>query len=105
VKPKFYENLLLAVRPVVRQLITTRKRQTLDKSTPQTVRALLTSEAPQASEQRMCLQCGSAMQRMTATFVRGRDQCLTLPLPVCVKCDPEQLDHSLKGWMLRSDMA
>jgi hypothetical protein len=45
------------------------------------------------------------MPNMTATF-RSRDGgSLTLPLPVCVKCDPEHLEGSMKGWKLRSDMA
>ena len=77
----------------------------LDNSALQMVRALLTSEAPKASKQRICSQCGSVMQNMTATFSSGDYRSWTLPLPVCVKCDPEQLEGSLKGWRLRSEMA
>jgi hypothetical protein len=81
------------------------REATLDKSAPQMLRAPLPSEDPKASKQRICSQCGSIMQNMTAKFDSGDDICFTLPLPVCVQCDPEHLEGSLKGWTLRSEIA
>ena len=75
------------------------------KSLPQIVRPLTFSDAPRASQIRICSQCGSIMQSMTATFDCADGTNLTLPLPVCVTCDPEHLKGSLKDWKLRSDMA
>jgi hypothetical protein len=89
----------------VRASIATRERLNLDKTAQQMVRALLTSESPKASKRTICSQCSSVMQNMTATFDFGDDESWTLPLPICVKCDPQQLEGALKGWRLRSELA
>jgi hypothetical protein len=37
------------------------------------------------------------MQNMTAPFISGDDHSSTLPLPVCVKCDPRGFEAPVEG--------
>jgi len=83
----------------------TRQMPNLDKTAQRMVKALLTSAPLRSSKHPICSECGSVMRDMTATFSFGDDESWTLPLPVCVRCDPEQLETSLRGWKLRSELA
>ena len=77
----------------------------MDNSGPQMVTPLIASEAVKASKQRICSQCGCVMQDMIATFRCVDDRSWTLPLSVCVNCDPMDLEGSLENWRLRSGIA
>jgi hypothetical protein len=74
----------------------------VDNSNKEEVRELPIAEAQKHPRKLHCLDCGSILQNMTATFSFGDHESWTLPLPVCVKCDPSQFKGQFNGWRLQS---
>jgi len=61
----------------------------VDMSLKQELSKLLDAEVKKPSKMHYCPDCRSVMRNMMVTLTVGGNESWTLPLPICVICDPK----------------